>query len=282
MMTNPPTWEVFLPIHGPISVANGHRMNIFKGYRIDGPFYSDINLHKQPYGVKAEITAFAHSRELAFKAGLIFVGQMLDALALQINLPLLLDIKLFSEQSMDQTKRREYQTRRIVEEEEWVLAFNEAHRLKSGKDTPTFLRALSWFRKGLNSEDPFDKFLAFWNSIETTVGKYYDLIEMTPEEKCRAEKGSKNQTWVCFKDLWGEDCNAWTIIGKDKYNDDKPWIDQSHEIRTQIAHGTIPVQIESIENVISRLDQLEQVACLFLKDWRKKWLQPPEVNLLRR
>ncbi|QDH21222.1 HEPN domain-containing protein [Saccharibacillus brassicae] len=36
-----------------------------------------------------------------------------------------------------------------------------------GKDRDRFLRALHWFRKGLNEGDVLDQFLAFWQGVET-------------------------------------------------------------------------------------------------------------------
>jgi hypothetical protein len=54
------------------------------------------------------------------------------------------------------------------------------------------LRGLGWYRKGLYTEDPFDKFLAFWNAIEI-VAAYYQSEFVPSIDRERAKKGSKSQ-----------------------------------------------------------------------------------------
>ena len=93
-----------------------------------------------------------------------------------------------------------------------------------GFSEQAILRALGWYRKGLYTEDPFDKFLAFWNSIEIVAGKYHPPI---PEGR---PTGSKSQIWQCFKAIWGE-CEGWPTI-----SGDTDWIDDNYEIRFGRLH----------------------------------------------
>lgn len=261
-MSKPPIWEVNLYVYGPITVQHQLRLNEPKGFRLQDPFYSDIEIRRANSGVEATITAYASTEQLAYKAALLFFGQMLDTLALQIDQPLYLS--LYGRRN---NFGEPYNTRRRIETEEWKSAFREA-RLLALTET-TFLRALGWYRKGLYTEDPFDKFLAFWNSIEIVTGKYHPPI---PEDK---PKGSKSQMWESFKELWGN-CEKWPVIGGET-----TWIDSNSETRIEIAHGTKPIEVESIEAVLSKIDTIRQVAHIFLTGWREKKLNPqvlPELE----
>jgi len=180
---------------------------------------------------------------------------MLDALAVQIDQPLYLSLynrrTNFSET---------YNTRRIIQRDEWRAAFREARLLSLSKTD--FLRALGWYRKGLYAEDPFDKFLAFWNSIEIVAGKYHPPIPRG------SPTGSKSQIWESFKAIWGE-CSQWPII-----TGNMDWIDTQYETRLQIAHGTEPIDIETVESVLGKLETVQQVAHDFLIKWRNDKLDP--------
>jgi hypothetical protein len=250
-MNNLPTWEVKLSVDGSIKVYKTINFSVLKGFHLDQPFYSDIILHNSNAGIDAYITAFALTDELANKAALIFFGQMLDALALNINQPLYLRL---SEHEL--RGKTNYTVRRLVEEREWREAFYVANRLSEAE--PTFLRALGWYRKGLFSEDPFDKFLAFWNSIEVTASKYHP---QTP----RAQNGSKSQIWECFKLLWGEGDNWPNVI-----RGEEGWIDENYETRKNIAHGIASVSIHDVENVLLKLNKIKILSQEFLTEWMNK------------
>ena len=249
-MTELPTWEVKLAVFGPIKTRSSYELSIFKAFRINDPFYSDINIRSSNFGVVATVTSFAKTSDLAHKAALSFFGQMLDTLALEIQQPLFLSFRETKPSHFE-----EHITKRIVEEKEWVTAFKEARCLNEYE--PSFLRALGWYRKGLHTEDPFDKFLALWNSIEVTASKYH-----TPDE--RTKDGSKNQIWQCFKTVWGE-CDNWPFI-----KGNKDWIDENHNNRIGIAHGVKPVTVDSIEEIMRDLNLLEKVSHRFLTDWKTK------------
>lgn len=246
-MTKLPTWEVALSVVGPIKTRGTHELNIFKAFRYDDPFYSDIEIRTSDTGVDASVTAFASTDDLAHKAALIFFGQMLDALALEIKQPLFLSLTQTSPDLLKQFK-----TRRVVERDEWITAFKESRSLNEYE--PTFLRSLGWYRKGLYTQDPFDKFLAFWNSIEITASKYHTKDE-------RTKKGSKNQIRQCFETLWGE-CKDWPII-----RGNEEWINCNYVLRKDIAHGLKSVTVTSVETILAILKETEEVAHIFLKDW---------------
>jgi hypothetical protein len=259
-MPNYPTWEVKLSVDGPIKTQDTSPLRIFKGFQEDDPFYSDVKIRNTQYGVLISVTAFASNGDLAHQAALLFVGKMLDSLSLSVRQPLFLS---FTHEHVSQKFQDD--VRRIIKREEWIAAFKDA-RLYNEQE-PTYLRALGWYRKGLYTNDPYDKFLAYWNSIEITATKYH------PESE-EAIEGSKNQIWECFKKLWGE-CQNWPIIrGNDR------WINDNYEIRKDIAHGLTTITVDGVKNIVTALDEIEPVAYRFLADWRSQLQISDHLNSL--
>jgi hypothetical protein len=247
-----PIWEVQLFIYGPVTTKVRMVLNEPKGFRLDDQFHSNIELNRTSSGVSSHVTARAETSQLARKAALFFFGQMLDVLAVQIDQPMYISLH------EKQPSRSEiHHVRRIVEREEWHSSFSDARSLSQTE--PTFLRAMGWYRKGLYTEDPFDKFLAFWNAIEIVATKYRPKNEAS-------NKGSKSQIWECYKLLWGK-CEQWPIIPGDK-----SWIDDNHEMRTDIAHGIASVDVRRVEMVLAKLNDIQKVAHKFLSDWKDNQL----------
>jgi pSer/pThr/pTyr-binding forkhead associated (FHA) protein len=270
-MGESPTWEVHLYVEGPVALRGSISTRQKKALIADKPFYSDIELVGDPWGFKATVTARAPDKRLAFEAAVFFFGRMLDVLAFSIDMPLFLS---HTEHRRDHDRRDQQDVRRIITLEELENAFKDVSFLEQNRSyevsndalvvrTPSLLRSLGWYRKGLYTDDPFDRFLAFWNSIEIVAARYYRHVPGIDLE--RGRRGVKNQIWACFIHLWGP-CKHWPIImGKDK------WIDESYEIRKSIAHGAGCVSVEEVAAVAGRNDVLRQVAHRFLRDWRKYW-----------
>jgi hypothetical protein len=249
------TWLVDLFVYGPIAIQRRINLNEPKGFRLENPFYSDIEMDKSQFGVRATITAFASSSHLAQKAALLFFGQMLDVLAYHIDSPLLLSLTERTGRLSDNPVAR-----RIIDEDTWRSCFREARLLALSE--PSFMRALGWYHKGLITENPLDKFLAYWNSIEIVASKYHPPI---PQGR---STGSKSTIWESFKLIWGE-CEYWPII-----LGDKQWIDANYDLRVSIAHGTGPVDINQVEIVLGKLETIGKVAHAFLTKWRGEQLNP--------
>lgn len=259
---NIPIWEVDISVIAPIAIGNEFSFNARKELQHPDPFYSEVRIREWENGFKATLTALAPNPRLAEKAAILFFGRMLDVLSLQLNLPLQLDLsrKVFIPINNENIRRR-------IDENDFRNAFKES-RLLSLTET-TFLRSLSWFRKGKYSQDPFDKFLAFWNSIETVASKY------NPNKPNCKEKGTICHIWECFKTVWGE-CENWEFIGGQN-----KWIDTCNKHRKDIAHGIIPIEVDYVEKVVDRLEELENIAHKFLNDWRVNQLNPnmtPEIE----
>lgn len=254
-----PTWEVDLYIDGPVTIR--HRLNTTqqKGFHTSNPFYSDIEMMAAPTGIRAKLTARALDQELAFEAAVFFFGRMLDVLSLKVDQPMHLSL---TERHSAPHGRARQQVRRVVELPEIEDSFQEAHHLD--QNSPTFLRGLGWYRKGNYTEDPFDKFLAFWNAIEIVASRCYRYVPGIDID--RAKKGVKNQVRVCFDRLWGE-CESWPIIpGEDN------WIDEYYTLRSEIAHGATSVDIEKVAEVSAKIGTLRRVAHRFLLEGRQDLL----------
>lgn len=250
-----PIWEVDISVIAPVAIRHGFRFNARKDLEHKEAFYSEIQIEECENGFKSTVTAFAPNPKLAEKAAILFFGRMLDVLSLKLNMSLQLDLsqKVFVPKNHNTIRRR-------IDKHDFSEAFNES-RLLSLTET-TYLRALSWFRKGKYSQDPFDKFLAFWNSIETVASQY------NPQKDNCKDKGSICHIWECFKSVWGE-CDQWPFIGRKT-----KWIDTCNEHRKNIAHGIIPIEVDFVEKVVDHLEELENVAHKFLTDWRAERLKP--------
>jgi hypothetical protein len=256
-MVDSAIWEVILYVDGPVTVRRRVLTTQQKGFRVDDPFYSDIEIQSVPSGVRATVTTRAPDQTVAYKAAIFYFGRMLDTLTLVINRPMYLGL---TERERARTERHD--VRRVVEPGEIENAFHEAHQL--ARTNPPFLRSLGWYRKGLTTDDPFDKFLAFWNAIEIVASKYYHYVPAI--DKQRAKNGSKSQVWECFKALWGP-CEKWPVIpGQTK------WIDESYLVRRDVAHGVAFVDIHKVAEVADRLPAIEKVCYLFLRGWHDSFL----------
>lgn len=244
------TWEVELFVYGMIKTKETMTLRQQKGRQEINPFFSDIEIKNFNDGIIIKSTAYAPNRNLANSAALIFIGQMVDCLAIKIDESLNL--------SFDGRKHffKSSNVKRFVERNEFITSFEEALHLSNTH--PIFLKAYGWYRKGITSEDPFDSFLALWNSIEVVTSKYHPKNE-------RAKNGSKSQMWESFKFVWGE-CSNWPIIIRGNKN----WIDQNNDIRNNIAHGVANVNFEEVEEVVSRLEIIKLISRKFLRDWKQK------------
>ena len=257
LMSELPVWLVELSVEGPVTVRGAFRTIEQKGFQLDNPFYSDVEIRNAPYGLRATVTARASNEKLAFEAGVFFFGRMLDTLTLAIDRPMYV---IIGEGDRGRGTRRD--VRRVIEPREFEDAFQGANQLAT--HSPSFLRSLGWYRKGLQADDPFDKFLSFWNAIEIVASKYYRYVPSIDKE--RAKKGSKSQVWECFKVVWGP-CERWPVIPGIS-----TWIDESYDIRNGIAHGREAVDITKIADVATRLSTIQEVAHRFLTDWHRDLL----------
>jgi hypothetical protein len=267
-MADTPIWEVVLHVDGPVTVRRRVLTTQQKGFRVDDPFYSDIEIMGMPSGLKATVTARAPDHVVAYKAAVYFFGHMLDALTLAVNRPMYLSLT-----ERERVPAQRHVVRRVIEREQFEDAFSDAHLLARG--SPSFLRSLGWYRKGLTTDDPLDKFLAFWNAIEIVASKYYHYVPSIDKE--RAKKGSKNQVWARFEALWGP-CAEWPVIpGQAK------WIDESYAVRLDVAHGVAFIDIHKVAQVAERLPAIEEVCYRFLRGWRDRFLEmdrhPPSERL---
>lgn len=243
-------YEVELNLLGAVSIKSPINFSTEKELEIGTIFNSSVKINSNQQGLKLSTTVRTNSEDNARKIALLFIGKMLDVLSFKLNKP----INISENEIINKSLRGNVKA--LIEREEFREAFEISRNLNL--NNTTFLRGLNWYRKGLYSDDPFDKFLAFWNSISIIATKYH-----TPDE--RTSNGSINQIWNCFETLWTNDIPNWKGI-----NNNIRWINEMNEIRNNIAHGLIPIEIEYVEDVISKLDNVRDIAYRFLTEWYEK------------
>lgn len=240
-------WEVTLIISGPITVERPLNMSVQKGQ--DQPFWTTLKVTKAPQGVKAEIVAKAINQEEANDAAIYFVGQALDVLSLRTRLPLYVG-SLGGYHHTGDTH-----VKKLIPEQQWRDSFRLGREY--GMEQAVLSRALSWFRKGLTSEDPIDKFLAFWSSIEGVGAAYARKTK-------RTKLGAVNQVCDCLDQLW-ENVADWKVIPNEA-----SCINDFYKTRSGIAHGYISVDVETVRRISHDLHMIQSLATAFLSDWERK------------
>lgn len=251
------TFNVELLVTGQITTKGTIKFIADKELDLGNIFRSDITIKTHPQGTIIASTVWTATQDNAYKVALLFIGKMLDVLSIKT------DIALNITNSGTRITNEISTVKAVIDSEEFRQCFALSRTLNLSE--PTLLRALNWYRKGLYTQDPFDKFLAFWNSVSVVAGKYHNKNE-------RTDKGIINQIWDCFITLWGDDIRQWeNIDGNSK------WIDENNDIRNNIAHGLIPVEVDYVETVISKLRSVQNVSYRFLTQWAGRQLHRPLI-----
>lgn len=249
------TWEVTLSVIGNIRIQRKFSFQFEKELHLGNVFNSDLTLSNIKHGIEIQTTVRTQNRENAQKVASLFIGKMLDVLALRLNMP----VEVYINEKIENIKTDDVKA--MVTQQEFEQCFRDSRSLNLDINYRTFLRGLNWFRKGLYTSDPIDKFFAFWNSISIVGQKYFRPGDRT------TGAGSINQICDCFEQLWGASEN-WTLINRDPL-----WVNRNNELRNDIAHGTFQIEIESINDVISRIDKLQEVAHEFLRQWANERIE---------
>jgi hypothetical protein len=236
-------WDVTLEVVGPVKVNLPIDMRQAKGFNPDDQFYSDVLVKSSRYGLTANITAYAPTSEIAYKAALHFFGNMIDVLSFKIDAPLNLYHKYFTSIGLS-----EYSVKRILDRNIIVESFRTSRDYSINERKSAVLRAMGWYRKALTSNDPIDKFLSLWNVIESLGAKFH-----TPNE--RTKSGAINQIFQCFLEYIGEEA-SWGL--------EERWINNMHQLRSQLAHGSITIDIHTIEDVAVKNEAIQKQANLLL------------------
>jgi hypothetical protein len=239
-------YNVELLISGPITTRRVINFDTEKELDLGNVFRSDISIKKHQQGFIISTTVYTANQDRAYKVALLFIGKMLDILSMKINSPLNVSLNEYRQLAGRNVVRA------VIDEDEFRFCFELARQLNLYENK--LLRAFSWYRKGLYTEDPFDKFLAYWNSICVVADGYCNDNE-------RTRLGTINRIWDCFITLWGQ-CPNWEYIdGNDR------WVNDNNEVRNKIAHGGVTVDIQYVENVINQLETVQNVAYKFLTQW---------------
>lgn len=248
-------WEVALAISGPIAIKTPLNFPVEKGQ--DQPFWTTVDLKPATHGILTKVVARASTSEEANDVAVFFIGQMLDYLCLRLRDPLYVSLQgLQFRQSSNNVKR-------LVERKEWIEAFRLGRDY--GLKQPAFSRALSWYRKGLVSEDPMDQLIAYWSSLESIGAKLARRNE-------RTERGAINQICDCFDQIWGN-VAEWKVIPNQA-----ELINEIHHLRSGVAHGFIAVYPDKVREIASLLPTLSDLAYNFLSDWERKFPDGEEIS----
>lgn len=242
-------YEVEFFIVGPFKFRNDIRLQTTKELQIGNVFDSEINIKQSLRSNVITATVLTNHIDRAEKVAALFIGKMLDVLCLKANCKI--DIGTV------ENRINNYKINAILNLEDIRESFEIARSLNLHPVNNKLLRAYSWYRKGLNSENTLDKFLAFWNSISVVSDAYCENNE-------RTRKGIINRIWNCFIQIWGQN-EDWPLIANDNN-----WINEHNEIRNQIAHGGITVDIEYINNVLDKIETLEKLNYKFLIDFSER------------
>ncbi|MFH1001139.1 MAG: methylamine utilization protein MauJ [Bacteroidota bacterium] len=247
-----PKWIVTIYASGPIVAENRFNFTKRKDINTAHALYSNIKvMNAHGGGLIIELNVYAKNHNLAEKAAFTFLGYAFDVLSFKLNLPI--ELSVFDRR---QSQRDQFPIRREITIKEFSDSFDESRLLRLTE--PFFLNAHSWFRKGLISENPIDKYLAFWNSIEILAANYHIKSEKT-------KKGIKNQVWSIFHELFGETENWKTVI-----LDYDNWINKTYFLRKEIAHGSGDIgETEFIESILDSTEELQIISMALLRKWRK-------------
>lgn len=238
-------WEVELAISGAITLERSSLvLEVLKGEL--APFTTTATLSKNSQGIRCILVARSYDEINANDAAVYFVGQALDVLSLHLNTPLYLN--LFRPEFRNITSH----VKRRIPELEWLDAFRLGREYSL--DRHYFSRAISWYRKGLVSDDPIDSLIAFWSALEAIGSKYFRDSE-------RTRHGIINKVCDCFDQIWGSS-DRWQVIPNDS-----DVVNQFHNYRNGLSHGFIRVDVETIRDIAQYLPRYQSLVHKFLLDW---------------
>ena len=231
-------WQIKLDIEGSLRLDKTHLIK-------------DVTLkNKGSNKLQAVIDVESDNSSVASDVAIRKVNDVLDTLSLMTNISLVIagekQIHQIGSNIHISSLPASYSIIRISNNEEIQNAEEILNKI-SDEET-TFLRAVGWYRKGLNGIDAFDTFLAFWNSIEIITEKF----------------GPSGPTINGSKEKMIRMLNSCL---KGDYSD---FVRESYEYRKNIAHGVKSVNFEQIRLVSSKIPRLKEVANEFLLDYARR------------
>ena len=237
-----PLWEIKLDIEGSLRLDGTHEIN-------------DVTLkNKGSNKLQAIINLKANDSSVAFDVAIRKVNDVLDSLSLITNSNLIIAgeklVHQLGSNSHSVTIPIDAHISRICDRGEIQNAEKILNNISN--EERTFLRALGWYRKGLNGIDAFDKFLAYWNSIEIITQKY----------------GPSGD------DINGSRDRMISMLNEYLECDNSEFVNELNIYRNNIVHGVKAVELNQIALVSSKIPNLKKVANDFLLNYARK-------NLLR-
>jgi hypothetical protein len=246
-------WYITLAVTGDIAIQRPYDLDLMKG-RIHA-FMTTVHLEPLPHGVRMAIRSRGRTATTARQSALFFVGEMLNVLGLHLDIPL--SVSLADEDITMQPRS----VRRLIDPDMWTEHFDLGRRY--GQERLIFAQALRWFRKGITSDDPIDRLLALWLSLEV-IGS-----------KAGRKQGTSNSVIVkqivsCCYALW-PDQSTWPA------GITETWVEEIKNQRNEVAHGEFQIYPERLEDIAAKADRLQTVARHFLLTWEQRAEQDSKV-----
>jgi hypothetical protein len=167
MNDNIPCWRVDLFVETEDVLKGRFTTRALNGYTRDRALYSSVSMEAGRGDLlRATLTMNAPRQDLAFHVGRFYLGQVLDVLSALTHqsyrfksIPLAgADTALWGKSETIPRARRQLLRGELLRAFGLVVPLRQRHT--------EFLRAISWYRKGLCEDCLFERFLAYWNCIE--------------------------------------------------------------------------------------------------------------------
>jgi len=218
-------WRVSAKIKGPIDFVNTLDINGVE-------FRSGRNT------ITAKCRIYATNSQNARDVAIRNISDILDVISFLSNQHVEIEgaISLQSEGTGTVDLPAGFIIKRVLDESD-INQIENLNNIVLNAQTTDYGRALSYYRKGLGSVDPFDSFVSFWQAIEIVLNKY-------PGNTVR------NRT-----------NNFFNSINIEIPND----FENYRQMRNNIVHGTKPRDIEQIRNVSDNIEGIKRLANLVLQ-----------------
>lgn len=233
--------------------ADTPRGEIYTTFTIDGSRRTD-GYAKLSCSVNSQLYASA------LRIGIVYIGEVCDLLSMKLRIPIELHIVPTDNPERNlQPRVFEPLALRVIEREDRDFALGQVAGLR--QQHPRLLSASSWYRKGQNSEDVTDKLCCYWRALERVAFSYAIKDNLAADDKSRAipvisafaaQFFQANETPELFTNLK-------TL--KDVY-----------EIRNDISHANVPLNLELIEKCHDQVDMAEEAAHRVISAAMKKVL----------
>lgn len=245
------TVTLFGPLR-PAPTLQRRSERVLKAHSGGEDHFTEITLldDRHSGGMVVQYLVKASSPRTAKRVGLVYLSQLSDLLSARTQCP----VKFYmnDEEARDeraQRHRESVRVNRILTDDEWRWVTGSLVGLR--REHPRFLAAASWFRKGLNGNDPLDDFCSFWRTIERIAEHYANKTGWA-----QGDGGVRK----CVAQLTADLFPASNTDAIPELLRDSERIRLAVKLRNDIAHGNEPITVDMIERAGEELQSLEDAA----------------------